>query len=330
MFRLNWGRILIYAGIASIAYAVSRQVGVGGLAVPALLWVVLMTGADIVESLGNTGWALLIRVAGLSAPIAMLPFPEWRVQMSLLILGAGSALVAPRLEKYQRTVRGAGIFLAMYALSGIGPLLVLGDVFLYAGASVFVAYLASELSVRGHPWAEMIERNIIGIGVLGGILGLYVSVRGSLGRSHPELVFYGEWLVMVLGVAAAGAVVYSYIVEKDPEEYLLSQWRRHESRVLEKTGSELARAREAVEDFVIRGKRGPLITFITYYGAPLFDDREDFGRLVSKIADYEGKKTSLLTPVWIRRHYERRELERRARIVEEVFGELRRLMGWER
>jgi hypothetical protein len=46
------------------------------------------------------------------------------------------------------------------------------------------------------------------------------------------------------------------------------------------------------------------------------------------VADYEGTPVSPLMPPWIRRRYERTELERRAKIVEEVFEGLRDLMGW--
>lgn len=324
MFKPNWGRILLYSGAVVLIHALSTLLGWSGATPAALIWAGFMLIADLLETRSKE-YSHLIRFAGLSAALLVTPI-ESRVWLSLLVLGTGVTTLAPKLPRNQRPTRGAGLFMTFYAISNLTPFEPIGSVFLYSGIALLLAYLGAELSQRGHPWAEFVERNILGIGILGGILGLYVSVRGSLSESHPELVFYGEWLVLVLGIAAAGSIVYSYVAERDPEAYLLSQWKRHEAKTLERMGPELARAREAVEDFVLRGRKGPLLGYLAYYGAPLFEDRKKFEALIGKIADYRGREVSPLMPLWIRRAYERDELERRAGIVEEVFRELRRLM----
>lgn len=327
MFKPNWGRVLLYAGLVAVAYAVELQTGLKGLSWGAAVWAVFMVSGDVLESSGRVDEGMLLRVVGVSLGVLPVEAVRARLQLSLLFLGAGTAFLAPRLGRLQRLTRGIGLFLALYALSRIEMLKPVGSVFLYAGVALLLGYAGAELGQRGHVWAEILERNLIGVGILGGILGLYASVRGNLSESHPELVFYGEWLVLVLGVLFAGSMVYSYVAGRDPESYLLAQWRRHEAKAVEKFDPELIRARKAIEDFVVRGRKGPLLAFISYYGARLFENRGEFERLVSLIADYEGKRTSVLTPLWIRRHYERRELERRIQIVEEVFGKLTELMG---
>ncbi|NJE43282.1 hypothetical protein E3E32_08715 [Thermococcus sp. GR6] len=328
MFRPNWGRLTLYIGAVALIYALSSQIKwMGALVVPSIVLAVFMLAADILESSGKKVESLMIRVAGSAATLAFLPPFEWRTPAALIILGVGTVLLAPHLEKNQRVIRGTGLLLLFYGLSQVNVLQTVGNTFLYAGMALFIGYTIAELGQRGRSWADVIERNLVGIGILGGILGLYSSVRGGLSENYPGLVFYGEWLVLVLGVIVAGSMVHSYVGERDPEKYLLSQWRRHESETIEKLGPELAKAREAVEDFVVRGKKGPLITFIAYYGARLFDDRTRFESLISRIADYESRKTSILTPIWIKHAYERRELERRMKIVKEVFDELRTMMG---
>lgn len=330
MFNPNWGRLALYIGSVTLIYAMSAQIEwLRALVTPALVLAASMFAADILEYSGRKVESPLMRIAGAAAALTVLPaeiFP-WKTQMAMVVIGTGTALVGPSLKRNSRLVRGTGIFILFYGLSEINALQPVRSVFLCAGAFLFVGYAVAEFGHRGHLWAEMVERNLIGIGILGGILGLYTSVRGELSTSYPGLVFYGEWIALVLGVVVAGSMVYSVVSKSDPEKYLISQWRRHEAKTVERFGPEMAKARKAVEDFVVRGKKGPLVTFIAYYGAQLFGDRGKVEELVSRIADYEEKKTSPLTPLWIRKAYERRELENRLKIVEEVFDELKRMMG---
>ncbi len=329
MLRLNWGRVGIYAGIAVLIYALSAGIeALSVLKVPAVLLALFLTAADAVEGTGKGLPGRALRVLGVSVAAFTVPVEGWSHPLGAAFLGAGTALLAPEMESHAKLTRGLGLSIALYGLSKLPPVDGYGSVFSYAGLFLLLAYALSEMAEK-HPWAEPVERNILGIGALGGLLGLYAAVRSSLAESHPELVFYGEWLVLILGVAIAGSMAYSYVAERDPEEYLLSQWRRHEAETLGRLDPEMATARKAVEDFVVRGRKGPLVAFLSYYGGRLFGDRAEFEELISRIADYEGKRTSPLTPPWIRRRYERAELERRRKLVEEVLDELRKLMGWE-
>ncbi|NJE04001.1 hypothetical protein E3E27_07660 [Thermococcus sp. MV11] len=324
MFKPNLGRVAVYLGILGLIYALSTRVGgLENLLRPALILTVFMMAGDTVEAARGEKAGLAVRIVGLALAVGTVP-------LALVILGGGTALIAPRLERFSRTARGAGLMVFLYGLSLLPPLEPIGSVFTYAGLFLLAGYLLAELHERGHSWAEPVERNLIGVGVLGGALGLYASFRGTLSESHPSLVFYGEWLALLLAVITAGSLVHAHVSGSDPEEYLISQWRRHESKTARKLGKELENASKAIEDFVVRGRRGPLTAFLAYYGARVFEEREEFEELVARIADYEGRKTSPLTPPWIRRVIERRELERRARIVEEVLEELRKMMGWEK
>ncbi len=328
MFKFNWGRIAIYIGALTLIYAFSTQMEwLKALLMPAVIIALFLTAGDVAGAIKGSNEAFALRLLGVTLAALFLP-TEWNVPAAMIVFGAGTSVMAPKLESHPRFIRGAGLLIGLYGVSRLPPLGAIGSVFSYAGLFLFLGYSIAELGER-YPWTEPVERNLLGLGALGAILGLYTAVRGSLSESHPEIVFYGEWLVLLLGVIAAGSMVYSYISEKDPEAYLLSQWRKHEAKTVKKLGPELAEASKAVEDFVVRGKKAALVAFIAYYGSRLFDDRKRFEALIGKIADYRGRQTSRLTPLWIRHAYERRELERRIRIVEEVFEELRTLMGWE-
>ncbi|WP_370456686.1 hypothetical protein [Thermococcus sp. MAR1] len=328
LFKLNPGRIAIYIGALTLIYALSTQMEeLKALLMPAVVLALFLTAGDVVGAIKGENEAFALRLLGVTLAALFLP-AEWNVLAAMIVLGAGTVIIAPKLEGHPRFVRGAGLLIGLYGVSRLPPLGAMGSVFSYAGLFLFLGYSIAELGER-HPWTEPVERNLLGLGALGAILGLYTAVRGSLSESHPELVFYGEWLVLLLGVIVAGSMVYSYVNEKDPEAYLLSQWRKHKAKTVKKLGPELAEASKAVEDFVVRGKKAALVAFIAYYGARLFDDRKKFEALIGKIADYKGRQTSRLTPLWIRHAYEKRELERRIRIVEEVFEELRTRMGWE-
>ncbi|ASJ11311.1 hypothetical protein A3L12_03915 [Thermococcus sp. P6] len=328
MSEFNWGRTALYTGLLILLYVLSGVIGpLRVLMVPAGVLVLFLVGGDVAERARGRNAAFIVRTLGVSFSAILLPW-EWSFSVALIALGAGTAALAPRLRDHSRLIRGTGLVIAFYGISRLPPLGPAGSVFSYAGVFLFLGYAAAELG-EGHPWAEPIERNLLGMGILGGILGLYATVRESLIESHPSMVFYGEWLALLLGVIVAGSMVHSYVGEKDPEGYLLSQWKRHEAETMRKLGPEMRETRKAVEDFVVRGRKGPLLAFIAYYGSRLFDERRRFEALIGKIADYRAREVSRLTPLWIRRAYERRELERRAGIVEEVFGELRKLMGWE-
>ncbi len=328
MFKLNWGRIAIYIGALTLMYALSTQRGeLEALLMPAAVLALFLIAGDVAGAIKGENEAFALRLLGVTLSALLMP-TEWNIPAAMIVFGGGTAAIAPKLESHSRFIRGAGLLIGLYGVSRLPPIGAMGSVFSYAGLFLFLGYAVAELGER-YPWTEPIERNLLGLGALGAILGLYVAVRGSLSQSHPEIVFYGEWLVLLLGVIAAGSMVYSYVSEKDPEAYLLSQWRKHEAKTVKKLGPELSEAMEAVEDFVVRGRKAALVAFIAYYGSRLFDDRKRFETLIGKIADYKARQTSRLTPLWIRHAYERRELERRAKIVEEVFEELRTLMGWE-
>lgn len=328
MFKLNWGRIAIYIGALTLMYALSTQRGeLEALLMPAAVLALFLIAGDVAGAIKGENEAFALRLLGVTLSTLLMP-TEWNIPAAMIVFGGGTAAIAPKLEGHSRFIRGAGLLIGLYGVSRLPPIGAMGSVFSYAGLFLFLGYAVAELGER-YPWTEPIERNLLGLGALGAILGLYVAVRGSLSQSHPEIVFYGEWLVLLLGVIAAGSIVYSYVSEKDPEAYLLSQWRKHEAKTVKKLGPELSEAMEAVEDFVVRGRKAALVAFIAYYGSRLFDDRKRFEALIGKIADYKTRQTSRLTPLWIRHAYERRELERRTKIVEEVFEELRTLMGWE-
>lgn len=328
MSKPKWGKIAIYVGALTLTYALSTQIGgLEAVLMPAAVLTLFLIAGDVAGAIKGENTAFVLRLLGVTLAALFGP-TGWNLPAAMIIFGAGIATMAPRLESHSRFIRGAGLFIALYGISRLPPFGAVGSVFSYAGLFLFLGYAVAELGGR-YPWTEPVERNLLGIGALGAIMGLYAAVRGNLSESHPDIVFYGEWLALLLGVVVAGSMVHSYVGEKDPEAYLLSQWRKHEAKTVKKLGPELVEASKAVEDFVVRGRKGPLVAFIAYYGSRLFDDRKRFEALIGKIADYRGRQTSRLTPLWIRHAYERRELERRIRIVEEVFEELRTLMGWE-
>ncbi len=280
MFKLNWGRIAIYIGALTLMYALSTQRGeLEALLMPAAVLALFLIAGDVAGAIKGENEAFALRLLGVTLSTLLMP-TEWNIPAAMIVFGGGTAAIAPKLESHSRFIRGAGLLIGLYGVSRLPPIGAMGSVFSYAGLFLFLGYAVAELGER-YPWTEPIERNLLGLGALGAILGLYVAVRGSLSQSHPEIVFYGEWLVLLLGVIAAGSMVYSYVSEKDPEAYLLSQWRKHEAKTVKKLGPELSEAMEAVEDFVVRGRKAALVAFIAYYGSRLFDDNRDIRREIS-------------------------------------------------
>ena len=311
MFKPGTGRMILYAGIAMAAYVLSLELGTFPVFASALVLVAFLIVAD----LGGKTPGRFLRVFGISLSSALI-LPENWSSLWEAFLGTGLVLLAPSLKNRAKLVRGLGLLMLLHGVSGLPPVGGYSRVFLYTGISLFVAYALSELGIR------FFEENALGFGILGGLFGLYASMGGTLLETHPELVFYAEWLILFLGVLIAGNIVYSLVSRTDPEEYLLRLW--EEGRPFD---PELKAIERAVQEFVIRGRRGPLVAFLAYYGGRLFGTRAEFEELVSRVADYEPEKTSPLTPAWIRRRRERAELARRMRIVEEVLDELEKLLG---
>lgn|GEM_PF-2956202 len=324
---LRWGRAVTYAGVVMLIYALSTVMeALRALLVPALVAVPFLILGDVIEATKGKDRAFLTRLSGAVLAALMLS-PGWNLPVALILLGAGVSHTATRRENYRMVARGTGLLLCFYGISQLPYISTFGSVFSLTGLFLFLGYLGLELG-KGAAWTSPIERNLLGLGITGAIIGLYITVRDSLGSKYPSLVFYGEWLALLLAALTAGLIVYSYVSENDPEAYLVSQWRKHKAGTLEKLAPEFAEAHSAIEDFVVHGRKGKLIAFIAYYSSRLPTSREQFEAIIRKIADYENRKPSILTPLWIKRLQEKRELERRIKLVNEVFEELRELMGW--
>jgi small basic protein len=192
-----------------------------------------------------------------------------------------------------------------------------GVAFLLPGSIRPVALLGALFLLLGYllAWRNPeLTGSVLGFGILGALLGAYVSVRPLLAERYPEAVFYAEWLALVVAVAVAVGIVWKRT--ERPEEYL--------EDLLAETPSLRIPPEERVErivrEFLLTGRKAELLSYVAFYGSRTFGNREEFKRAIELLSEYEPKRPGPLTPFWLRRRILRNELERRKKLIEELFS----------
>ncbi|WP_048149617.1 hypothetical protein [Palaeococcus ferrophilus] len=254
-------------------------------------------------------------------PEEVLPF-SLHDPLAFLALGVWVASLAPKLPlRASFVVRGVGVFTALYALSTVEQLALFADAFIYAGIAVLVAYTAVTLEHEGIIPGHFVERNLVAIALVAGTVGLYLDVRPYAKENFPELVFYVDWGLLALAVILAALALYANFSKENLENYLVGEWRKHESSVQIRADEEFETAKKAIEDFVVRKKKAPLLTFLTLYGGRVMG-REAVLELIEPIAEYGEEPISPFTPGWLKRRHEKAMLEKRVKLVEEALRKL--------
>ncbi|WP_457743131.1 hypothetical protein [Thermococcus sp.] len=226
-----------------------------------------------------------------------------------VLIGIGLTLRSVGLERGSLKVVGLGEGLAVV---GVFPFLPKGLSTVPVLAGVFLA-LGYFLSER----IEELKESVLGFALLGGGVGAYISLRNYLLQVNPKLVLYSEWIALVVALVGAIGIVAGR--GEDPEKYL-------EELLAERPGIRLPaneRIEKAVREFLVKGRKAELLSYVAFYGSRTFGSREELLRLIEKLSEYEPKSSGVLTPIWLRRNILKGELERREKLVREIFEALK-------
>ncbi|WP_297498334.1 hypothetical protein [Thermococcus sp.] len=197
---------------------------------------------------------------------------------------------------------GLGESLEIFGTAFIFPVQV-APIPLLAGAFLLVAYA---LSLR---WEEL-RGSVLAFPVVGGALGLYIIARPYLLRyGHWSIV---EWLALLIAVLFSAGIALNSV--HSPEDYM--------RELLRESKRPTGEAEKAVEEFLVEGKRGKLLSYVAFYGSKVTSSRKELLELIGPLADYEARKPGPLTPYWLRKLLLRREFDRRKEIVESIMKKL--------
>lgn len=331
MKKPDLGTLVTYPVLMGLVYLLSRyeftEVYIRPFLIPieAFLGVMfagaIMGGIERTRVLGDAIKGAGIVLFAYLLPENLLPF-QLHDPLAYLILGLWIASIAPKApERASFVVRGVGVFTALYALSTVEFLTPFADAFIYSGIAVLVAYAAVTLEHEGIIPGHFVERNLIAIALVAGTVGLYRNVRPYARENFPELAFYVDWGLIALAVLLAALALHAHFSKENIENYLVGEWRKHESSFQVRADEEFEDAKRAIEEFIVRKKKAPLLAFLTLYGGRVMG-RKKVLELIEPIAEYREEEPSPLTPGWLRRRYEKKKLEERVKLVEEALKKI--------
>ncbi|WP_148882132.1 hypothetical protein [Thermococcus aciditolerans] len=282
----------------------------------------------------------LVKGAGFALAFYLLPSEpytslEFQLPLALLAAGVTVASIAPELPEVPGFLtRGLGVALVFYALYLFSGQLVRGYIiapaFLYAAAASVVVYALVVAERSGLIGSRFVERNAAGIILLFVLLGLYAGLRPYMLENYPQYVFYLEWGTIGFATLLAAMAVQNHLSAANLENYLVGEWKKHSMEISITGDEEFERVKGAVEDFVLRKKKGPLVTFLTYYGIKAMGNIEAVRELTEPIVEYEEECYSVFTPNWLIRKRERERLQRRLQLVKSAIEKIEEYMGGKR
>lgn len=345
MKKINTSTI-IYAVLIMLVYAfsrytiVSRYLGnfVAGIEV-LLLFLILSQLSLLVPNYGKV-LSKLLKGIGLALAVYLIPIElytglEVQRPLALLVAGVTIASVAPELpELVGLLIRGTGLAVVFYSIYLFSSHLAKGHIvapaFLYAAVASAVVYPLIALEHSSLIGSRFVERNATGIIVLFMLLGLYVGLRPYILENYPRYVFYLEWGILSLATLLAAIAVQNHLSASNLESYLIGEWKKHSMEISTIGDEEFEHVKKAIEDFVVHKKKGPLVTFLTYYGIKAFGNIEAVRDIVEPIVDYEEERYSVFTPNWLVKKKEREHLQRRLQLVKLAIEKIEGYMGGKR
>ncbi|AFK22105.1 hypothetical protein Py04_0503 [Pyrococcus sp. ST04] len=246
------------------------------------------------------------------------PLPLPRTEVSLLALGAILSFISPKLpERIAFLVRGAGIALVLYYLSAflpqLSPMLKLGATF------TLVGYSLATLEAFNILGGEVFRQNAVGISLIGLLLGIYfITIPGI-----PPLV---EFLIRISSLILAlgfSAYVASQIPSQRKDIEGIPKEVKSELEELAKDEF-IERAEDILKSFVLEGRKERIIAYIALNAAKAGIGEEALEEIIGPIVNYSKKRYSIFAPKWWINRMEKREVEKRKKIVDEVMRRLDR------
>jgi hypothetical protein len=241
--------------------------------------------------------------------------------LAVFVVGVSIASLAGSLgEGPDLLVRGVGAGIAVTAPYFIPRLGGLGGSFLYLGVGIAALYILAFVEKRFG--GVFIERHLLGLVILLVIVFGYAAISPYLSGRFPRYAVLVQWGVVVASLFLATVMINSHFSTRNFGAYLVGEWRRHEAEVAFLEDAEFRTAKKAVEDFVLNKRKAPLVSFIAFYGSSVMS-RSEMEELLRPVVDYEDTRITPFTPPWLVRKYARKDAERRRKIVESIFKELR-------
>ncbi|WP_297435184.1 hypothetical protein [Thermococcus sp.] len=241
--------------------------------------------------------------------------------LAIFVVGVSIASLAGSLGGgLDLLVRGIGVGIAVTTPYFVPRLGGLGSSFLYLGTGIAALYILAFVEKRFG--GVFIERHLLGLILLVIIVFGYAALSPYLSNRFPRYAVLVQWGVVVASLFLATVMINSNFSTRNFGAYLVGEWRRHEGEVTFLEDVEFKDAKKAVEDFVLNSQKAPLVSFIAFYGSSVMS-RSEMEELLRPVVDYEDTRVTPFTPLWLVKKYARKDAERRRKIVESVFKELR-------
>ena len=335
--------VIVYPVLMGLVYVLFRHPLLKGYLDAYLLSVETFLGALFASSIlrgfkGMGPASTLVKGFGIALAVYLLPHLnlgfEYRLPLAIIIVGvAVSSLSTGLSDTLAFLVRGLGVAFVLYSLYSVATQLPQASgfsrAFLYAVAGVLVAYVLAALEAAGLLSGRFFVRNLGLIVAMFTVYGFYYTARPNLVENYPKVVFYFDWGILAFTIFLSASTVQNYLTQRNLENYLIGEWKRHESQISFLGDEELEGARKAIEDFVIHVRKTPLVMYLTYYGARALGE-ERTRKICEPIIDYSKPCHSSFTPGWYVRRVERRELERRVNLVKKALEEIENELGGRR
>lgn len=249
-------------------------------------------------------------------------------QPGLATLIFGSALARAASEtprKFDLLVRGVGLFVVFFGLSGLlkdlgAPAWLSGIVFYLGFAPLIVYVMGFGEALAG---GSYIEKRAKGLTLAFVLVALYVWGRDYLRVLIPQWAFLIDLALFLVVSVVVLLIVGRYFMSSDIEPFLLGEWEKHEARIRIAEDETLREARKLIEEFVVRKNKLPLLAYLAYYGSKVYGSPSSLEELLRPLVEYRDTPRSSLTPGWLVRKYEREDMERRIKIVEKIIGRLK-------
>ncbi|NJE07173.1 hypothetical protein E3E31_01205 [Thermococcus sp. M39] len=335
--RVRAGMIVFPALMASI-YFLFNQPPVSEykeLLIPLEYLFLFLFLGSVTDSLGVPVLPTLLRGAGIAVFVYTYPaIPQYnptelnfQTGCALLIVGLTIMKIAsdaPR--RADLLIRGVGTLLVFMGISRLltdnGFPTGWSRLVLYLGFAPLLVYIFAFLeSLAGE---SFLERHAKGLIIAVGLILIYGWGREYLSVYFPELAFFIDIALLGITLGIIALLLSRFLSSPDIEGYLIGEWEKHEARVKISEDNTLKEARELIDDFVVHKKKLPLLAYLSYYGSKVLSSPEELEKLIEPLAEYHETPRSSLTPGWLVKKYERIDMERRIKIVEEV---IRRLKG---
>ncbi|CAB50537.1 hypothetical protein [Pyrococcus abyssi] len=242
-----------------------------------------------------------------------LPFDVPKVYMGLFGMGISLIFFSAKFkESFMVLSRGVGLSVSMYSLSTLLP--ILSPLFRFVAIFSAIGYGLAFLESIGVFPGDNVRRNLLGIIIVGALIGI---VRISEVELFPQILWFGVKAISLLLALAIAGIILNSIPSKRKDIVVEVHVDPDELKIKNEMYKE---AEKVVKDFIIKGEKSGLVSYVTYYAIKAGMKREDVAKIISPIVDYEPRKPSALTPKWFAEILERREIEKRKMLVKKALG----------